>query len=485
MFETGNSTGMFVDTGNSTGLFETGNSTGLFESTGVFDTGNSTVIFDPNKFGAFFFDTKTNKYNYSSPTADVLNGTSIDVDMNGDLQRIVLPLDDPMFISPESYSEVVNNTIQNITDALVEDVTEKVVENVNATLTEAIEKQLTVIEETISDQDVSDEFQKFWVEMIENLEELKIELVFNLEIGDAADAFEILKEKTEQNVTTGIGFLNALKSNVKGVKDVVIVNVQGTLEQMNQQIARYGMKMKTLYETVAPLPQKLSNKIKNIAEEMVKTNFTDFKLFFESKPVDDIVTKVKSQREKSQQFRSKKRLERAANEDTSALSKSLTGQVKNYTYDVGTAYKDIFEHTKEANNDNSKALVVFKAFQQITEEFLSNNDDSKALVVFDVKDINENEFSINIPKSELNYWESLFTRGLIVGGGLAMGVGVGRMYIQRYALPPQTAEKIVEGLTQYRAVNRGAANFVTPERASLNPPRQSGGGGRNIQGDFD
>ena len=162
--------------------------------------------------------------------------------------------------------------------------------------------------------------------------------------------------------------------------------------------------------------------------------------------------------------------------------------MKDYTYDVGTAYKDIFEHTKEANNDNSKALVVFKAFQQITEEFLSNNDDSKALVVFDVKDINGNEFSINIPKSEFNYWESLFTRGLIVGGGLAMGVGVGvgRMYIQRYALPPQTATKIGEDLRHYRAVNRAAANFVTPDRAGLNnPPRQSGGGGRNIVGDFE
>ena len=405
-------------------------------------------------FGTFFFDPTTG-YKYTNAT---VNGTSVDVDENGDLQLIELPLDSPVFISRESYNDVVNNTIQNMTDALVQNITDKVAENVNATFTEAINANLNELADSLSDQDVIGEINLLQRDIGDYIEDLKKHVNFTLEL-EAVVPEQILKDQTKKINKRSFDFISAVRRKLKGVDNRKVEKaIQGSFDKMERNIGRYGDKIKSLYNNIPPFPQELVKKIKSKAEDMVKFDLKDLKEFVEGKSnelEDSLLQRAEQKLNESKEYRLKTTLERVLNKDTSDLSQLLTQQVDDKTDTIGQAYEDIVEILLTPPKTMSELEI--EGLEAITQTCIEKGitpwESTDVAIVATEKDGNEFKAAPHLIYDEFMYYVKLFASGAVAVG---VGVGVG---VRRFMVRPEVAKVITEALIWYPGGRGGGGQW--------------------------
>ena len=394
------------------------------------DTGNATNITDASGFGFgnFSYDTTTGNYTYSN------NATSVD---------------SPVFISPESYNEVVDIAIKNMTHALVQNITDKVVENVNVTFTEAINANLNKLTDTLSDKDVIDEIDMLQRDISDEIEDLEKEVTFTLAL-EAVVSEQILKDKTEKIEQKRFDFVRALKRKLKDAYDGKVEKaIQETFDKMKRNIGRYGAKMKSMYDKPPAFPKELLETIKNKTKNLIKVDLKDLKEFFSegnSDLLDDILlSEARNVLEQSKQFRFKRMLERAANEDTTDLSQSLTRQVNDNTNSIGEAYQDIVD-SLSALTPTEISEIELDGLEEITQSYIENGGLTPMEIPIQAKDSDGDEFNAepNLSVEETKYYMKL------VAVGLGLGIGVSLLHTTRlYFVKPEIAAVIIEGLRYY------------------------------------
>ena len=425
------------------------------------DIGNATNISDPYGFGfgTFLLDPITGNFTYSNTTSvAAVNGTSVDIDANGDLQLIELPVDSPVFISRESYNEVVDDTIQNMTDALAQNISEKVVENVNATFTEAINANLNELVDTLSDLDVINEIDMLQRDISDDIEDLKKEVTFTLAL-EAVVPEQILKDKTEKINKKSFDFISAIRRKLKGVENGIVDKaIQGTFDKMKRNIGRYGTKMKSVYDKAPAFPKELVETIKTKAKNLVKIDLRDLKEFFgegESDELDySIISQAEDILEQSKQFRFKRMLERAASEDTTDLSQSLTRQVNDNTNSIDEAYKDIVD-ALSSPPPTEISEIEMDGLEEITKSYIENGGLTPMEPSLEARDVEGDKFEAepSLSVEETKYYMKLYTKmraftKLSAAAGL-IGVSLLQTAVVPYIVKPEVAAVITEGLRYY------------------------------------
>ena len=406
---------------------------------GVDDLGNFTNITLPPvtlsddangfNFGTFYLDPITG-YDYTAASVVVLNGTSIDVDVNGDIKLINLPVDSPVFISPKSFNEVVNSTIQNITETLVRDISDKVAENVNATFTEAINASLIEITNTLDGQGVDTEVETLKDFLNEIIGDIDKQVIFNPEL----EGIQNIRNAVNN---TSVGFIKAIQPKLKSDEKGIITTIQKCLDNIKRDIGRFGNKLSSIYEKIPPFPREFVGTIKTKATDLVKINLKDLKEFFgkeNNDRRDELIRRAKNAIEEDDLFQFKRMLERGIAEDLPRLSQSLTQQVNNGTISIEEAYEDIVEAPQTLSEMEIEFLEAIT--QTCIEKGITPWESTDVAIVATEKDGNEFKAAPHLSYDEFMYYVKLFASGAV-----AVGLGV-----RRFMVRPEVAEVIAEAL---------------------------------------
>ena len=429
------------------------------------DIGNTTNITDTNSFGFgnFSYDYTTGGYTYSNTTSVAeVNATSVDVDANGDIQLIDLSVNNPVFISRENYNEVVNSTIKNTTDAIAQNIRDIVAENVNATFTEAIKANLTEIENIfVGQNEVSEEVKILVRNVSEGVEVFKNEVTFTLDLEGVVSVDVIVKNETKKINSQRDDFLRKIKSKIPGVKFVEKA-IRDQFNKIERNLGRYGEKIKSIHDDIPPFPPKLVETIKTKVQDVVKFDLRDLIKYLGHYELNEPkAIKLLEQRSES---RLERMLERAASEDTTDLSQSLTQQVDDNTDTIGQAYKDIVD-SLSAPSPTEISEIELEGLEEITQSYIDNGGLTPMETPIEARDSEGDKWEAepSLSVEETKYYMKLYRKIKALGKQPAAvgltGVILWGTAVNRYRVKPEVEEII----RTYLRDERGRFRRRTPD----------------------